>query len=262
MSEQLRAEVTGTAIMAAVQSRRAWAAGRVRAHQVDDVLQLAATEAWQKRGTYDPARGPLQAWAHGFVRIAVQRVIHGDGRHEQDRIADDVGEPHIADRVRLDSDDVLDRLVGQHSAAVVLQALHAAVSETEWQVMLEVTIGDLTTRQAAQLHHLSERRVQEIHATVTDLAHVIVTATHRAEQLSSTAITPREMASEILSCLPADFRPWHGVITKLLTGNPLTRSEVAAELGVTKKTVSNRYPAVRRLASVAAETLAAHRPTT
>lgn len=226
---------------------------RPDAHIVDDVLQRACIAAVERADRYDPSLGSLGAWAGGFVERTTNHAIREllrSRRHVVSLTAanGDVTAPVQGDR-RPVAEDPLELLIGKWRAKELVSRVTARVSDLAWQVLLDTSIGDLSTAQSAHTHGISVRRAQELRAGVLDVATTVRAALVMRER-GATGTTV-----EVIACLPAHFERWGQVLVKGSRGETVSREQAADLLGVSPSRAGNEFPVVKRLLTIAEDIL-------
>lgn len=95
------------AVLSAAARRQASAFART-AEERDSIAQEALARAWERRGTFDPSRGPAESWLFGLVRNVAREHHRDRGRQESllDRLWHVISDESSSDRV-----EVLDALL-------------------------------------------------------------------------------------------------------------------------------------------------------
>jgi len=136
----------------------ALAAHEVGRAAADDVVQETLLRAWQRRETYDPARGSAKVWLVGVLLDRSRRH-----RMRRRRVPDDLPSeptaqaPDAADR--MDVERAVRQLPARQRQAVVLHYL-ADLPVAEVATLLHVTEGAVKAQlydARAKLRHLLER---------------------------------------------------------------------------------------------------------
>lgn len=241
-------EITGAQIMAAVQAYRPWALQHVPLSDVDDVLSEAAHDVWRRRHTFNPDLGELRHWIGGFVRTSAKRVQRSECRAGLAQQA----LQSSTEAAELQVEDSLDQLVGRWNANEILRWIALALSDSDWNVVLDMALRDLTSQDLADRHGISLRQLDDVRRRLHGVA-----GTVRAALDAAACHEPVTMATAV-GCVPVKSERVRGLLQKLAQTPRPSAKQLAEETGLAYKTVRNELPRLESLVSLAAEILMAH----
>lgn len=241
-------EISGAQIMAAVQAYRPWALRHVPLSDVDDVLSEAAHDVWKRRHTFNPELGELGHWIGGFVRTSAKRVQRSECRAGMAQEA----LQSSTESAELQVEDSLDQLIGRWNANEVLRWIALALSDSDWNIVLDMALRDMSSNELAERHGISVRQLEDVRRRLRSVAGTVQAALDAAA-----SDEPLTMATAV-ACVPVKSERVRGLLQKLAQSPRPTAKELAKETGLAEKTVRNELPRLESLVSLAAEILMAH----
>lgn len=208
--------------------------------EVDAVMQKIRETVWRCENRYDPLRGRPEEFVFGIARNVVRREIAALGRRPLD-VA--LIEPLVA-TIPARVSDPLTMLVGRFEQHRWIQILADAVTETEWQVVIDLALTDTDHDTVADRFGLTPRTVRAIRERVT-----LIASTVRAALVLADRGVPVS-SNQLTRCVPSQ-----GGLRQALEFLDIDAHTAATELGLAVGSFRNRRALATRLLRVAVDVI-------
>jgi DNA-directed RNA polymerase specialized sigma24 family protein len=211
--------------------------------EVDSALQEVREVLWRRAAEFDPARGSLEAYAHGIARHVLQATVRVTVRQ---RVNIDMAGDE--DTWAAPSNDPLESMVGAFTQRRLLEYIADTVSARDWEITTAFALDNSASpATVAAEFGVSDRQLRASRAWVRQVA-----STARAA-LEAADAGKRPDRALILTCLPDS----DGLRTVAVFVPALQHavSVVAAQTGLSEGRVRSRLPKARALLQLAGRIL-------